>query len=48
MELIRNINREGTTVVMVTQERPLAERYASRFIVLKDGKLGDSLAEARA
>ena len=48
MELIRNINREGTTVVMVTHERPLAERYASRFIFLKDGKLVDSLAEARA
>jgi putative ABC transport system ATP-binding protein len=48
MELIRNINREGTTVVMVTHERPLAERYASRFIFLKDGKLVDTLAESRA
>src|SRR6185437_1928220 len=43
-----NLDREGTTVVMVTHERPLAERYASRFIFLKDGKLVDSLAEARA
>lgn len=48
MELIRNINREGTTVVMVTHERPLAERYASRFMFLKDGKLVDNLTETSA
>jgi ABC-type polar amino acid transport system ATPase subunit len=27
------------TVIMVTHERPLAERYASRLIFLGDGKL---------
>ena len=39
MDLIHRINLEGTTVLMVTHERPLAERYASRFIFLRDGKL---------
>jgi len=39
MDLIHRINSEGTTVLMVTHERPLAERYASRFIFLRDGKL---------
>lgn len=29
----------GMTVVMVTHERPLAERYAKRIIFLADGKL---------
>jgi len=48
MDLIHNINREGTTVLMVTHERPLAERYASRFIFLRDGKLGEDPAEVNA
>ena len=40
MELIREINRSlGMTVVLVTHERPLAERYAQRLIFLADGKL---------
>lgn len=42
MELVREFNRElGMTVVMVTHERPLAERYAQRMIFLADGKLVD-------
>jgi putative ABC transport system ATP-binding protein len=45
MELIGSINQEGATVVMVTHERPLAERYASRFIFMRDGRLVDSLDE---
>jgi ABC-type lipoprotein export system ATPase subunit len=48
MELIGKINHEGATVVMVTHERPLAERYASRFIFLKDGKLVEDPVEAQA
>jgi ABC-type lipoprotein export system ATPase subunit len=48
MELIGNINREGATVLMVTHERPLAQRYASRFIFLKDGKLAEDPGEAHA
>lgn len=53
MDLILELNRSlGMTVVMVTHERPLAERYAGRLVFLADGKLVDqqpgSAAEARA
>ncbi|MGA7218121.1 MAG: ABC transporter ATP-binding protein [Candidatus Sulfotelmatobacter sp.] len=45
MNIVRDLNRElGMTVVMVTHERALAERYAQRLIFLADGKLvGDEL-----
>ena len=40
MDLIRNLNRTlEMTVVMVTHERSLAERYAHRMVFLGDGKL---------
>lgn len=40
MDLIRELNRSlEMTVVMVTHERPLAERYATRLVFLGDGKL---------
>ncbi len=40
MDLIRDLNRTlGMTVIMVTHERALAERYATRLIFLGDGKL---------
>jgi len=40
MELIRDFNQSlGMTVVMVTHERDLAERYAGRLLFLADGKL---------
>jgi putative ABC transport system ATP-binding protein len=40
MELIRELNQNlGMTVIMVTHERNLAERYANRMIFLGDGKL---------
>jgi putative ABC transport system ATP-binding protein len=44
MGLIAGINRPGdgsqaTTVVMVTHERPLAERCADRIITLADGRI---------
>lgn len=42
MDTFRDFNRElGMTVVMVTHERGLAERYAQRMIFLADGKLVD-------
>ena len=42
MNMLRDFNRElGMTVVMVTHERTLAERYAQRMIFLADGKLVD-------
>jgi len=40
MDLIRGLNRSlEMTVVMVTHEKPLAERYAHRMVFLGDGKL---------
>jgi putative ABC transport system ATP-binding protein len=40
MNLLREFNRElGMTIVMVTHERPLAERFADRMLFLADGKL---------
>ncbi len=45
MELIRGFNQSlGMTVVMVTHEQALAEKYASRMVHLADGKLVDDLA----
>jgi putative ABC transport system ATP-binding protein len=45
MEMVRGFNHElGMTVVMVTHERALAERYAQRMIFLADGKLIDDRA----
>ncbi len=42
MEMIRQFNQQlGMTVVMVTHERALAERYAQRLIFLADGTLVD-------
>jgi len=42
MDMVREFNRElGMTVVMVTHERALAERYAQRMIFLADGRLID-------
>jgi ABC-type lipoprotein export system ATPase subunit len=40
MNIVSDFNRQlGMTVVMVTHERALAERYAQRLIFLADGKL---------
>jgi putative ABC transport system ATP-binding protein len=40
MDFIREFNQSlGMTVVMVTHERALAERYSERMIFLADGKL---------
>ena len=45
MEMILEFNRSlGMTVIMVTHERPLAERYAQRLIFLADGRLADQAA----
>lgn len=42
MDMVRDFNRDlGMTVLMVTHERALAERYARRMIFLADGKLVD-------
>jgi putative ABC transport system ATP-binding protein len=40
MQLLREIQKTlGMTIVMVTHERPLAERFAGRIATLADGKL---------
>jgi len=40
MNMVRDFNQQlGMTVVMVTHERALAERYAQRLIFLADGQL---------
>lgn len=42
LDMVRDFNRQlGMTVVMVTHERALAERYAQRLIFLADGKVTD-------
>lgn len=48
MDLIREFNESlGMTVVMVTHERSLAERYVGRMVFLADGKLaGEQLNAA--
>ena len=47
MNLIREFNESlSMTVVMVTHERALAERYAQRLIFLADGKLVDDQPNA--
>jgi putative ABC transport system ATP-binding protein len=48
MNMVREFNQQlGMTVVMVTHERALAERYARRMIFLADGKVvGDEATPA--
>jgi len=47
MDMVREFNQQmGMTVVMVTHERALAERYAQRMIFLADGKLVDDRTNA--
>ena len=36
------------TIIMVTHERPLAERFASRIVTLGDGKLKSDTPNAAA
>jgi putative ABC transport system ATP-binding protein len=46
MNFIREFNQSlGMTVVMVTHERTLAERYVKRMIFLADGKLVDDQSD---
>ena len=40
LSLLRELQTQmGMTIVMVTHERPLAERYADRLATMGDGKL---------
>lgn len=48
MDLIQELNRTlEMTVIMVTHERSLAERYANRLVFLADGKLVGELENKR-
>jgi len=45
MELILSFNRSlGMTVLMVTHEQALAEKYAGRMVHLADGRLVDDVS----
>lgn len=49
MELIRQLNSaSGVTVVLVTHEQAIAEKYAARMISLADGKVASDRANVRA
>lgn len=49
VELLTDINRCGTTVLMVTHERSLVERYPQRTITIRDGEVvSDTGAETPA
>ena len=39
VELLKEINRLGTTVVIVTHDIGLANRFKARTIILKDGRV---------
>ncbi len=39
MEVLRELNRAGMTLIMVTHERHIADKFASRMVHLADGKL---------
>ncbi|MBL8207021.1 MAG: ABC transporter ATP-binding protein [Blastocatellia bacterium] len=41
LELLKTMQREGKTIVMVTHDQELAGRFADRIIKLKDGKLAE-------
>ncbi len=47
MNLIADLNHRSMTVLMVTHERALADRYANRAIHMQDGKLrGETVPQA--
>ncbi|MGH9864454.1 MAG: ABC transporter ATP-binding protein [Candidatus Acidiferrales bacterium] len=49
MRLLQNFNQSlGMTIVMVTHERPLAERFAHRIATVADGKLISVTAKSKA
>jgi putative ABC transport system ATP-binding protein len=45
MELLRNLNRNGQTIVMVTHEAEVAA-YASRRITMQDGRIAGEITHA--
>lgn len=47
MELLKAINMVGTTVVVVTHEHELAQRFSERIITIDHGTVVDDLVTAR-
>jgi putative ABC transport system ATP-binding protein len=48
LTLLRDLREQlAVTVVMVTHERPMAERFADRLATMGDGKLLDVAASAK-
>jgi cell division transport system ATP-binding protein len=39
MEILENVNKDGTTVLMVTHDITIVEKFKKRVIALKDGRL---------
>jgi cell division transport system ATP-binding protein len=48
MQLLRELNRLGATVVVATHSTPLVQRYPGRALVLADGRLVHDGASAEA
>ncbi|MGC1903464.1 MAG: ATP-binding cassette domain-containing protein, partial [Candidatus Acidiferrum sp.] len=49
LQLLREIQSNlGMTIIMVTHERPLAERFATRIVTLGDGHLKSDTPNAAA
>jgi len=49
MDLLRDVNaREGKTIILVTHDAALAERYAHRLVTLLDGAIVSERAIARS
>jgi ABC-type lipoprotein export system ATPase subunit len=49
LTLLRDLRQQmGMTVVVVTHERPLAERFADRLATMGDGKLLDTTASVKS
>jgi predicted ABC-type transport system involved in lysophospholipase L1 biosynthesis ATPase subunit len=48
LALLRDLQQQlGMTIVMVTHERPLAERFADRLATMGDGKLLSAAASTK-
>jgi putative ABC transport system ATP-binding protein len=47
MDLIRDLNTAGMTVILVTHEQVIAEKYAARMISLADGKIVSDLKNSK-
>ena len=41
MDIMLNIHKKGTAILMVTHDHSLVKKYPSRTVILKDGKVND-------